>query len=294
MANVLPFYGQTRVDITPELAKFIWENCNNSNYRNFRKTRGEAYAEMMRNGQWQRNEEPITFDRSGQIKNGQHRIYAIMKSGITLKDWPIAYVDEHIIAFDMGLTRFYGDYHKASTGTPISNSLSGALNFITNGYERNHGKSPSYQTRLDYFNAHQEALTSAEAFSRKGNNDHACLRKTGCIAAIYCAIRMELLDTQQLETFCEICNTGFPISGAVCESALALRRSFDESINFVKSAADFPVQCMDITWQALNRFKQKSTSRRLFKPVGCIASVKEKMTMLDSLGQQTSVEDRFQ
>lgn len=69
--------------ITPDLAReYLGFNTHNRN------TRGRvvtAYATDMTNGDWVWNGEAIKFDKDGNLHDGQHRLMAIIESGVTVK-----------------------------------------------------------------------------------------------------------------------------------------------------------------------------------------------------------------
>lgn len=74
--------GADGVMVTPELAANWLEN--NRVNRHVRPQRVDEYAAMMENGEWVRNGERISFTEDGLMINGQHRLSAICKSGVTL------------------------------------------------------------------------------------------------------------------------------------------------------------------------------------------------------------------
>lgn len=53
--------------------------------RPIRDSRVEALADAMRGGRWELNGEAIKIDRDGKVIDGQHRLRAIMESGMTIK-----------------------------------------------------------------------------------------------------------------------------------------------------------------------------------------------------------------
>lgn len=65
--------------ITPELGKDILSNHNN--YRRLNAKRVRVYMDSMVNGGW-RLSQPILFDENGKLCDGQHRIQAVIDSGI--------------------------------------------------------------------------------------------------------------------------------------------------------------------------------------------------------------------
>jgi hypothetical protein len=68
------------VQVTPEIAEH-WLTFNRSN-RNVRKFVVEAYASDMLNGRWIYTGDAIRFDEDGTLIDGQHRLLAIIQSGM--------------------------------------------------------------------------------------------------------------------------------------------------------------------------------------------------------------------
>lgn len=76
------------VDITPEIAeKYLGHNTHN---RRTRQRVVNAYAADMANGDWRWNGEGIKFDVDGVLLDGQHRLLAIIESGVTIR-MPVFY-----------------------------------------------------------------------------------------------------------------------------------------------------------------------------------------------------------
>lgn len=71
--------------VTPEIAKeYLTKNTNN---RPVSLKTVEYYAEQMRKGLWTVTPESISFDKFGRLLNGQHRLNAIIVSGVAQQLW---------------------------------------------------------------------------------------------------------------------------------------------------------------------------------------------------------------
>lgn len=69
------------VSITPEIAEKLLER--NVSNRHVNKINVKVFASEMTKGKWQFNGEAIVFDNNGDLRNGQHRLYAIIDSQTT-------------------------------------------------------------------------------------------------------------------------------------------------------------------------------------------------------------------
>lgn len=71
------------VTITPEIAGNLLSR--NTQNRPLSEARVQKYAREMTEGRWLMNGEPILFDRHGKLINGQHRLYACIRSGVSFE-----------------------------------------------------------------------------------------------------------------------------------------------------------------------------------------------------------------
>ncbi len=73
----------TRVLITPEVATELLETRGDN--RKVMQTVVDTYAKDMKEGRWVFNGAPIQFDEEGKLLNGQHRLWAVIESGVTIE-----------------------------------------------------------------------------------------------------------------------------------------------------------------------------------------------------------------
>ena len=69
--------------VTPELAK-SWLESNTFNRKVSQHT-VQKYAADMRSGNWHLNHQGIAFDDKGTMVDGQHRLFAVIDSGVTIE-----------------------------------------------------------------------------------------------------------------------------------------------------------------------------------------------------------------
>lgn len=69
------------VTVTPQIAQdYLTRNINN---RPLNQETVNMYAQMMKEGQWVLSNDAISFSQTGELINGQHRIKAVIQSGVT-------------------------------------------------------------------------------------------------------------------------------------------------------------------------------------------------------------------
>lgn len=96
------------MDITVELAmQWLEERAPN---RNVSDRVVAGYARDMRAGKWRLNGEAIIFDRNGRLKDGQHRLWAVIESGMPIQTVVVQGVDPDVMeTIDSGRKRTFAD-----------------------------------------------------------------------------------------------------------------------------------------------------------------------------------------
>lgn len=97
-------HGSERVKITPELAQhYLTFNRNNWDVI---PARIEGYADEMRRGEWKENGSTIVFSKSARLIDGQHRLQAILKAGVSIFMLVVYGCDEDSqVTIDVGRTK---------------------------------------------------------------------------------------------------------------------------------------------------------------------------------------------
>lgn len=124
--------------ITPEMAETIIENnkrlfkeTNGNKQRNVRWKTVDGYAKDMLEGRWKENGETIKFDKEGRLMDGQHRIWAVIKSGVPTEFLVVRGIENSAMdTIDVGLKR----------------SLENALQFQAESYES--GAAPIVKAKM--------------------------------------------------------------------------------------------------------------------------------------------------
>jgi len=97
------------MSIGPETAQRILDDANHDN-RKLRENVVLRYAEMMSNGDWKLSPEPIVVSKTGRLLNGQHRLHAVVKSGVICNFSVVQGADDDVFdVLDRGATRTSAD-----------------------------------------------------------------------------------------------------------------------------------------------------------------------------------------
>ena len=119
-------YGVER--ITPPMAK-EWLKKNERN-RPLRRTIVSSYADAMRSREWKLNYDPIRFNGDGGLIDGQHRLAAVVESGVSINSLVVRGMsDETFSTFDQGLRRTVSDI-MALSGEQYYAALGSALRWM--------------------------------------------------------------------------------------------------------------------------------------------------------------------
>lgn len=125
------------VKITPELAE-QWLSKNTQN-RPVRERYVAELGEAMKRGEWVTNGDAIRFDDAGVLIDGQHRLWAVFTSEVTIESVVIrGLANESKLTIDHGARRKLSD-HLRMAGHPNSVTLAAIINMVwklENGHAR--------------------------------------------------------------------------------------------------------------------------------------------------------------
>lgn len=191
--------------IDPELAKRYLEK--NENNRSISRKAVEKYKRDIASGEWTLNGETISFYKSGRLKNGQHRLTAIVEVGIGA--WIIVVrniADEDVIA-DRGVTRTVGNILEMAGYDSFvrNNSVIGALNILCQ--MRESGRNLTENEIAKIIDRQGNTIEKAYKACRIGSTKPIC-KKAAVIAAFICAIYTGT-KIEDVERFAECVNSGF-------------------------------------------------------------------------------------
>jgi hypothetical protein len=121
------------VMITPAMAE-KWLKGTTSGNRPIRKNNLQRLIHDMKSGQWSLNGESIVLDDNGNVVDGQHRLRAVVDSGVTIQSVVVRGVDASAFEYiDLGVRRDGGDV-LAVRGYQYGKELAAALNVIDSYY----------------------------------------------------------------------------------------------------------------------------------------------------------------
>lgn len=158
--------------ITPrKAADWLKRNINN---RPLSETFVAKLATAISAGQWQVNGDPVRFDASGDLIDGQHRLTAVIKSGVPIKSWVLRGIESSAFdTIDRGHARTNGDV-LARRGEKHYNTLAAASALwfrYFSGQAVDGGKRTPRPDQLD-------ALLAGQGEFLRIGSDFACRNRT--------------------------------------------------------------------------------------------------------------------
>ncbi len=116
--------------ITPEVAQKILEESKDIRNRNVSDSHVAWLAAQMKSNKWMLNGEAIILDDEDQLIDGQHRLWAVINSGVTIESLVVRGADRKGFAsIDTGAARTLGNV-LGITGEKDSVALGSALSWV--------------------------------------------------------------------------------------------------------------------------------------------------------------------
>lgn len=237
--------------ITPEkAAEYLKMNTNN--YRRLNKNKVATYAEDIRNGNWKTNGESISFDQDGILKNGQHRLAAIVEANKPIMTLVVRGVENDVGIYDSGMTRTVSQIARAE-GIIVSSNIIAAANILFGGFHKSGGKA----TVKQYVYDHLDELRKANNIAQFGCN-HALGRKASICLSVYCIRRFEMINDEILYDFFWVFNNQNikPDQKRNPSPALVAARAFLQMT--CGASGDAKKKQMSIILQALSDYKKNA------------------------------------
>lgn len=196
--------------VTPKLAA-EWLKSNHSN-RPLNRRYVDEICRALENGTFQTTHQGIAFDTQGRLRDGQHRLTAIVETGIAVKMLvTTGMTEEQLLVIDDGRRRSFFDVVGMSGRTTSQFCTTIIKEMMIGGYhlrERGKPKNPSRQEKYEFLQVHGEAAMFAEALFNKTNSGF----QLGFLAAVI-GRASYTVDRKRLEHFSKVLVEGFHDKG---------------------------------------------------------------------------------
>ena len=250
--------------ISPAIAK-EYLTANKNNYRKLSRSVVNRYAEDMKAGRWELNGEPIVFDENGCLKNGQHRLAAVITAGVTVNLAVVRGVSPDVTAYDLNSVRTSLQISNANRLDMPKNILSAVslMFFLAEGEERTTMKI------VEYSKKHEKELNRAWRCMLNGTNTKH-VKRGALVLAAYLMLTLSKMPFYEVEVFFKAFanNSDFGTDGYEVSPALVARKMFDERYS-KGSCQRTQREQLDIIIQALNDLhnnRKRTNSYKIASP----------------------------
>lgn len=249
------------VEITPTLAA-EWLKRNTQN-RCKKERKQTQYAADMAAGRWRVDGSAIRFARDGRLLDGQNRLMAIIKAGVTVKSVVMAGIPDaaqHVM--DTGAPRTLNDDLRMS-GETNSVGCAAATGFLVRrerstrdgATDRTAGRAddPSRLELLDYYWAHRDEIQHAVKIGRRAYD--AVPRKSvgvGVLASLF--VIFNRLDEEDAEAFFDLLRDDPANLPGATHPVAALRRALEDQASPVRRRPEKYIVAMTI--KASNAYRE--------------------------------------
>lgn len=197
----------TRRLITPEAAEIMLEN-NSAENRSVRPLVVEKYARELQKGNWEKsNPGMITFWKDGTMVDGQHRLMAIAKSGVSVV-MTVAVVPVGVSFFDGQAKRSTANYIEMKYGIKPTNQMISAITmycFYSLGVSKEKTITPDEIYRA--YAKEPELWNAADDMTKNGAP--SALARRGCaVFAAHNALKAGIGE-DVVRSFFKVVNTGY-------------------------------------------------------------------------------------
>lgn len=256
-------------NVTPEKATHYLKR-NVDNYRKISRAKVALYAEEMKAGKWQLNGEAIMFDETGKLKNGQHRLAAVILAGIPVQMTIITGVADDVTIYDNGQNRSTKQMAQASGYGDIS----GTEAAVATAFVGNFGNKVPKGVVLDWLKDRYGEVNRAYRVCGASNRRNLASR-VGCVLTTYFFLRDDMMKSYEIEVFFKVFNSGNIIGtdGYEPSPALVARRMFEERYRGMAMDKRSLMEQVEILMTALTDFKKGNTRQMNYKvtePMKCV------------------------
>lgn len=208
--------------VTPDVAtRLLSYNTNN---RAIKRHAVNEYAYKMAHGLWDENVlDPIVVTKDGVLENGQHRLLAVIKSGVPVQMLVATKTESASGAYDVGVPRSSLDSLKIRGNLPAELGNTAVQGVISYFFEKLDLPRKTPELIEKYCEKYGRFLRDAYTASRAGNSRSPICRKCGAISGAYAALRCGV-DPEEIEKFFRVTNTGF--SNRPQDSTAVLLRNY--------------------------------------------------------------------
>lgn len=207
----------TQKRISPEEAEALLNEHNPYNYRKMNLSTVKIYAQDMKDGNWKENGETIKIDTRGNIIDGQHRLQAIVDTGISIDVIIVEGIDPSAAdTIDIGRKRTIEQYLKWADAAYTAGATSVVQQVLLCKLNKQIGHSAanagiSHMTIMDEYMSDKNGYNEAASYGKKLNADSNKVLKPKEVGAMFYYLYKKMgVDKNLVETFFHrLCSTAY-------------------------------------------------------------------------------------
>ena len=211
--------------ITPEIAKLYLQKSSGN--RSLSRAKIEQYKSDIASGKWQLNSDGIAFNQSGILKNGHHRLTAIVEAGVPATMWVVYDVPDSTTAYDIGKSRSMAQYLRFNEGLPATMANNNVAAIAKLHQEYTLGLSAAMQRPLaetaEFIRKNSDALARVTRLCGIVSTKRSIICRASVGYALFCAMECGISE-QDLYQFALTVSTGLYESSQ--QSAAVMVRNY--------------------------------------------------------------------
>lgn len=261
--------------ITPEIAKEYLNHNDKNPRKNINSNTVDAYARDIKSGNFFLNGESIVFDANGDLKDGQHRLLAIIKANTPCYVYVIRGIDPAVTTFD------YGRQRRMYQELGCNSNLETLTNIIVNNVYAKPIK--AFGTIKQYIIDHNNELTNAVRIAGKGVSKRPIGLKREVYTMIYLLLRTNYATEYEMEQFMYVVNTGLPLERE-SSPAIIFRNKLLGTKNVRNNRAE-TLERMSFMFCAVNDFQSGNRRARpyIIKTTEFVEGLVRRVRIMDGL-----------
>lgn len=206
------------VNVSPALAEQLL--ATSAGNRSIKHKRVQMYANDMKNGKWRLNGEPIVLDEKEKLRNGHHRLQAVVNANVVVKMvFVIGVDDESATVADLGANRSYTDILKLG-GVSTNACAKNIVAMIRTHYREQFSRDNVSVSEVKEFIDRNEALIG-KTYYLQASNGSRYVGKAPILYGIFCALACGVPERILSNMLFTVCNGLYDTPDEV--SAIKLR-----------------------------------------------------------------------
>ena len=218
--------------VTPEMAKaYLATSEGNVRWSDPNKLYANRtvnkYANSMLNNNWELNGEAIVFSESGKLKEGHHRMAAIIKAGVPAQMLVVRGISDNVKTFDEGRPRNAVQVMRNAWGVNVTGTLNSAVLIwvvLTEGEMA--GRSLDTADRVAILE--DKLWYDADVMCYRTYDGKRPIYKGGIVCAVYAALKCGE-DPDRVKEFTDIALTGISTSADDTAAVIANKYLIDNT-----------------------------------------------------------------